>query len=76
MPSRGVAMQQIKLFKGIVNELEMLESDVNEWIAKSGHRIVSLTGNIAPQTHSGETGLGTFPSSDVLVIVVYEDQHG
>ncbi len=69
-------MQKIKLFKGIVNELETLEQDVNSWIADSHCELISLTGNIAPQTHTGETGLGTFPSSDVLVIVVYEDKHG
>ena len=69
-------MQQVKLFKGIVNELELLEHDINEWLATSGSRVISMTGNIAPQTHTGETGLGTFPSSDVLVVVMYEASHG
>ena len=64
-------MQKIKLFKSIENELENLEQEVNDWLASTGNRLVSVCGNIAPQTHSGDT-LGTFPSSDVLIIVVYE----
>ena len=72
----GATMQKVKLFKGIVNELEALEHDINDWLGTAGVRVTSLSGNIAPQTNAGDTGLGTFPSSDVLVIVMYEDQHG
>ena len=69
-------MQKVKLFKGIVNELEALEQDINVWLAAQRVKIVSLTGNIAPQTPSQEIGFGTFPSSDVLVVVLYEENNG
>lgn len=69
-------MQKVKLFWGIVSELEALEHDINEWLGTAEVRVISLSGNVAPQTHTGQTGLETFPSSDVLVIVMYEDHHG
>ena len=56
--------------------IEELENEINNWLAKSGVRLVSLTGNIAPQTASG-SGMGgaleAFSASDILVIVTYED---
>jgi hypothetical protein len=70
------AMQQVKFFKNVENNLSELEKEVNAWISQSGVRIVSLTGNIAPQSDRSGTGGGlsnsTFPPSDVLVIVLYE----
>jgi hypothetical protein len=65
-------MQQIKLFKSIESELEDLQEDVNAWIKESGARVISVTGNIAPQTPHGGGPMNTFASSDVLVIVTYE----
>ena len=52
----------------------MLEEEINEWLAESGAKVVQMTGNIAPQTPSN-TGMGgsSFSSSDVLVLIVYED---
>ena len=70
-------MQQVKLFKGVENEVAALEKEVNHWIRQSGARIVSITGNIAPQSESGGTTSGSlggsqFASSDVLLIILYE----
>lgn len=71
-------MQKVKLFKGTENELESLEGDINAWIASSGFQVLTVSGNIAPQTHGGGGQLhDSFPSSDVLIIVTYEDAgHG
>lgn len=64
-------MQQVKLFKSIESELEDLQKAINTWIKESGAKIISITGNIAPQTgHSGP--MNTFASSDILVVVLYE----
>ena len=64
-------MQQIKIFKGVESELEDLEEQINQWLASSGGKLISVTGNIAPQTpHSNS--LESFPVSDILVIVTYE----
>ena len=69
-------MQQVKLFKSVENEVETLEKEINEWLSRSGARVVSLTGNIAPQSMKpdGGGGLGksSFAPSDVLVVVLYE----
>ena len=70
-------MQQVKLFKGIENDLATLEKEVNQWIRSSGVRIVSITGNIAPQSESSDSKIGSlggshFASSDIVLIVLYE----
>jgi hypothetical protein len=70
-------MQQVKLFKGIESDCAGLEKEINSWIRQSGAKIVSITGNIAPQSSSGTStsgalGGGHFAASDILVIVVYE----
>ena len=69
-------MQQVKLFKGVENEVGSLEKEINDWLSRSGAKVVSLTGNIAPQSvkADGPGGLGksSFSPSDVLVIVLYE----
>ena len=69
-------MQQVKIFKNVENNLGELEQEVNAWISQSGARIVSLTGNIAPQSDpsvaGGGLGNSTFPPSDVVIIVLYE----
>ena len=69
-------MQQIKIFKGLENELADLESEVNAWLNDSNARVVHMTGNIAAQTvtpsqRENRIGEGHVPS-DVLVVVVYE----
>ena len=69
-------MQQIKLFKGIENDLAALEAGVNAWLAESGADVVSIFGNIAAQTPGGDVKSGglsrsDFAPSDVLLVVHY-----
>ena len=63
-------MRQVKIFKSIESELWNMEKEINNWAQETGAQIVSVSGNIAPQS-SGTTSHG-FASSDVLVIVLYE----
>jgi hypothetical protein len=68
-------MQQVKLFKSVEVEVSALEADVNRWITQSGARIISVTGNIAPQSGEASSmgdGRGLVPS-DILLIIVYDD---
>ena len=65
-------MRQVKIFKSIESELWSLEEEINTWIKEHGAKVVSVTGNIAPQSGGGGVGQGTFSASDVLVIVTYE----
>ena len=76
-------MQQIKVFIGREDHTADLENEVNSWIAESGVDVVSIAGNIAPQSIlpvkeatntgiSGNTGLTRrFAPSDIFVIVTY-----
>ncbi len=61
-------MEQVKLFKGVEMELRALEDEINEWLREAKPRVISITGNIAPQSSSG----GSFTTSDILLIVTYE----
>lgn len=77
-------MIQIKLFVGREDHTADLESEVNSWIVESGVKIVSIAGNIAPQSvlpskDGGTSNLaatGThgrrFAPSDIFVMVQYE----
>lgn len=70
-------MQQVKLFKGLESDVAALEGEVNAWIRQSGARVISITGNIAPQSQkaaaaSGGLGKSPFSPSDVILIVLYE----
>lgn len=63
-------MQQVKIFKSVDTELGDLESQINNWIAESKAKIISIHGNISPQ--AGKHGLqGSFSAADVFVIVLY-----
>ena len=64
-------MQQIKIFKSIESELGSLEEEINDWISEQAVTIVKIFGNIAPQSPS-TPGMGSFSSSDVLVVILYE----
>jgi len=64
-------MQQVKLFKSVETELNSLEDEINKWLATSKARILSITGNIAPQS-SIKPMEDRFTGSDVLVVVLYE----
>ncbi|HVX63175.1 MAG TPA: hypothetical protein VHC19_21320 [Pirellulales bacterium] len=71
-------MQQIKIFKGMENELAALESEINAWLAESRVSVKQLVGNIAPQSLPGDAQGGhgltrsEFPPSDVLVMILFE----
>ena len=78
-------MQQIKTFIGREDHTEDLETEVNGWIASSGVNVISITGNIAPQSilpakdagGAGALGGGGAPSrrfapSDLFILVTYE----
>ncbi len=70
-------MQQVKIFKGLESDIGALEKEANAWIRQSGAQVVSITGNIAPQSQppSGKPGglsQGTYPPSDVVLILLYE----
>ncbi len=68
-------MRKIKIFKSVETDLMTLESDINQWIEAEGVELVSVTGNISPQTHlAGAPDI--FSASDVLVILTYEVPHG
>lgn len=70
-------MQQVKIFKGLENEVASMEKQVNAWLAESGARVLQITGNIAPQGRSTDPKAGSispspFPASDIMLIVLYE----
>ena len=69
-------VQQVKIFKTVENEIAALEAEVNAWIRQSGARVLSVTGNIAPQSAARGSGggltQGSFAPSDVVLIVLYE----
>ncbi|RMF40523.1 MAG: hypothetical protein D6753_11545 [Planctomycetota bacterium] len=68
-------MQKVKLFKGLESELSALEDEVNQWIAETKARVISISGNIAPQSRS-QSSMGSFGASDVLIVIHYEDGNG
>lgn len=63
-------MRQVKLFKGVEMDMATLESQVNQWIEKSGVEVTQITGNIAPQAHTSP-GQDRMSGSDVIIIVEY-----
>jgi len=77
-------MQQIKLFIGLEDATGELEERVNTWIAENEINVISIAGNIAPQSilpkkdaESGGLGGSTaasrrFAPSDLMVLVTYE----
>ncbi|MCA9291217.1 MAG: hypothetical protein KDA25_08810 [Phycisphaerales bacterium] len=67
-------MHQVKLFKGVENEIHGLEAEINAWLKESGAKVVQMLGNIAPQTPGREQGGSTsrFAPSDLFLAVVYE----
>ncbi len=68
-------MRRVKLFKGVEAEMAMLEAEINTWLGANNVELVSVSGNIAPQTHFAGSP-DSFSTSDILVIVTYEVQHG
>ncbi len=74
-------MQQVKLFKGIESEVDVLEKEINKWISTSGVKVIQIASNIAPQsilpntTGTLTTGGSSqrFAPSDLFISVLYED---
>ena len=69
-------MQQVKIFKGVENEIKALEDEINAWLVESQSEVLQISGNIAPQTASAKSSASgltqsEFPPSDVLVVVLY-----
>lgn len=64
-------MQQVKIFEVLENNLQALEDEINAWLRESGVRIISMTGNIAPQSAISHPKARPAPS-DVLLVVLYE----
>ena len=70
-------MHQIKIFKGLESDITFMEKQVNSWLFETQVRVVQMFGNISPQTAPVDTELttiskGSFPPSDVFLVVVYE----
>ena len=71
-------MQRVKIFKGLENEVEALEQQINDWAESEGAKILQVTGNIATQRYnpaakSGSSLQGNVAAaSDVLITVLYE----
>ena len=71
-------MQRVKIFKGLENEGEALEQQINDWAESEGAKILQVTGNIATQSYnpaakSGSSLQGNVAAaSDVLITVLYE----
>lgn len=66
-------MHQIRLFKGVENEVRELEREINAWLQESGVKVVNMFGNIAPQSGVADAKLGKkFEASDLFICVVYE----
>ena len=68
-------MQQVKLFKGVESEIGAMESEINDWLKNNPTvRVVSMIGNIAPQTLSDNVSSARqFPPSDILMGLLYEN---
>jgi len=70
-------VHQVKIFKSIESELPRLENDINAWLQRENARVISITGNISPQSPQSDGSGASIKSSawapsDVLVIVHYE----
>ncbi len=64
-------MRLVKLFTEREDHAKGLEKEINTWIEQSGAHVVSVTGNVAPQSQISYPDKKPAPS-DVLIVVVYE----
>lgn len=68
-------MNKVKIFMSVESESTIMEKEINEWIESTGAKVISIQGNIAPQTpSSGGMIRDTFGSSDLFVIILYESE--
>jgi hypothetical protein len=70
-------LQQIKIFKGVENDLTGLEQEINNWLVSSDAAVLNVFGNIAPQSSpstANATGLSKsdFPPSDIMIVILYD----
>lgn len=70
-------MHQIKMFKGLESDMGALELQVNKWLAESKVKVVSMFGNLAPQTVAFDQSVtsiskSSFCPSDMWVVIIYE----
>lgn len=79
MPAREEAMvQQVKIFIGVESDSSGMETEINGWLKDNADKkIVSIRGNIAPQTlakaSSSLSSSGrSFSPSDLFIMIVYE----
>jgi hypothetical protein len=59
----------VRLFKTLEYDIKTLEQEINAWVDATGAEIISVSGNVAPQTSTGPSSGST--ESDVLVVVLY-----
>lgn len=64
-------MRLVKLFAEREDRAQELETDINTWIQESGAEVISVSGNVAPQSQISYPDKKPAPS-DVLIVVVYE----
>lgn len=64
-------MRLVKIFTGKEDESTQLESSINSWVEQTGAQLISVTGNIAPQSQISYPNKKP-DASDVLVVVIYE----
>jgi hypothetical protein len=68
-------MSKVKIFLSVESEYTEMERDINHWLETTKPKIISIQGNIAPQTpSSGGMIKDTFGSSDLFVIILYESE--
>ncbi|MCD6287863.1 MAG: hypothetical protein J7M12_01985 [Candidatus Hydrogenedentes bacterium] len=67
-------MVQIKTFKGLEHEHEMLTDRINTWIRDNNIRVLSVTLTMAPQSKVPDSVLRTGTSSDVMMLITYETE--
>ncbi|MCC6284814.1 MAG: hypothetical protein IT439_05855 [Phycisphaerales bacterium] len=72
-------MVQVRLFVGVESTRADFEKEINTFLAQLRGSVLSITGNIAPQTIAREgrsegAGGRSFNPSDLFVIVTYDTQ--
>jgi hypothetical protein len=79
-----MSIHQVKIFTGTEGNAAELEHRVNDWFAESKARVVSIFGNIAPQSVLPGAAATTplagadfgpsrrFGPSDIMLVVVYQ----
>ena len=76
-------MQQVKIFVGIEQDSDVMEQEMNTWLAENqGVRVVNIFGTIAPQTPNPQnsprmsindaSGGRRFAPSDLFMCIVYD----